>query len=104
VHDKAFYDTRDNHVISMWIILDMKIILRKGDRNMGPLGPNVGSLDIYMLHPSLGLFLLLLVNKFEARAPVMGSTSFSKVDGAYHPLCRGLGCFGRGITGGGRQC
>jgi hypothetical protein len=45
VYHEAFYDTWDNHGISMWIILEMKIVLRKGDRNMGPLGPNVGSLD-----------------------------------------------------------
>jgi hypothetical protein len=36
---------------------------------MRPLGPDVGSLDAYMLHPSLGLFLLFLVIGFEARAP-----------------------------------
>jgi hypothetical protein len=37
-----------------------------------PLGLNVGSLDTHMLHPSLGYFLLLLVDGFEARAPSDG--------------------------------
>jgi hypothetical protein len=36
---------------------------------MGPLGPNVGSLDAYMVYPYLGLFLFLFVARFEARAP-----------------------------------
>jgi hypothetical protein len=49
----------------MWIIVEAKIVLRKSDRNMGPLGPNVGSLDAYMLHSSLGLFLLFLIDVFE---------------------------------------
>jgi hypothetical protein len=80
MHHKAFYDIWDNHGISMWIILETKIVLRKGDRNMGPLGPNVGSLDTYMLHRSLGLFLLFLIAGFEAWAPVMRSTSFSMDD------------------------
>jgi hypothetical protein len=62
----------------MWIIFETKTVLRKGDSNMGPLGPNVGSLDFYMLHPSLGLFLSFLIDGFEARAPVMGNTSFPK--------------------------
>jgi hypothetical protein len=68
VYHKAFYDTRDNHSIPMWIVLETKVLLRKGDRNMGTLGPDVGSLDTYMLHPFLGLFLLFLVVGFEARA------------------------------------
>jgi hypothetical protein len=50
----------------------MKIVVRKGDRNMGPLEPNVGSLDTYMLHPSLGLFILFLIAVFEPRAPSDG--------------------------------
>jgi hypothetical protein len=53
----------------MWIIFKTKVFLRKGGMNMRPLGPDVGSLDAYMLHPSLGLFLLFLVIGFEARAP-----------------------------------
>jgi hypothetical protein len=68
VHHKVFDDTRDNHCIFMWIILKTKIILTKGNRDMGPLGPNVGSLDAYMLYPSLGLVLLFLIAGFEAHA------------------------------------
>jgi hypothetical protein len=56
----------------MWTILETKSILRKGNRDMRPLGLNVGSLDAYMLHPSLGLFLLFLVAGFEARSPSDG--------------------------------
>jgi hypothetical protein len=54
--------------IFMRIVFDTKVILREGNRNIGPLDPNVGSLDTYMLYPSLGLFLLLFVAGFEARA------------------------------------
>jgi hypothetical protein len=67
VYYEAFDDTRDNHGISMWIILEMKIILRKGNMDMRPFGLDVGSLDTHMLHPSLGLFLLFLVARFGAR-------------------------------------
>jgi hypothetical protein len=56
----------------MWIVFQTKVILREGNRNMGPLGPNVGSLDAYMLYPSLGLFVLLFVVGFKARAPSDG--------------------------------
>jgi hypothetical protein len=72
VDHEAFDNTRDNHDISMWIIFEMKIILREGNRDMGPLGPNVGSLNTYILHPSLGLFILFRVARFEARAPSNG--------------------------------
>jgi hypothetical protein len=61
--------TRDNHGIYVQIIFKTKIILREGNRNMGRLDPDVGSLDTYMLHPSLGFFLLFFVARFEARAP-----------------------------------
>jgi hypothetical protein len=55
--------------LCVYIVLETKIILRKGDENMGPLGANVGSSNTYMLHPSLGLFLSFLVVGFKARAP-----------------------------------
>jgi hypothetical protein len=63
---KTFDYTGDNHDISVWIIFKTKIFLREGNRNVGPLGPNVGSLDAYILHPSLGFFLVLFVAGFEA--------------------------------------
>jgi hypothetical protein len=75
------YETFDyighNHGISERIIFKTKIIQREGNRNMGPLGLDVGSLDTYMLHPSLGFFhlLFLLVSKLDP--PVMGRVSFS---------------------------
>jgi hypothetical protein len=53
-----------------------KIIMREDNRNIGPLGPDVGSLDTYMLHPSLCFFLLLFVAGFEARAPSDGESKF----------------------------
>jgi hypothetical protein len=56
----------------MWIVLETKVLLREGQRNMGPLGLYVGSLDTYMLHPSLGLFLLFHIARFYARAPSDG--------------------------------
>jgi hypothetical protein len=72
VYYKAFDDTRDNHNISMWIIFEMKILLRKGDGDMRPFGLDVGFLDTYVLHPYLALFLLLFVARFEARASSYG--------------------------------
>jgi hypothetical protein len=56
----------------MWIVLEMKVLMRKGDRDMGPLGPDVGSLDTYMMHPSLRIFLLFLIDGFKAQAPSDG--------------------------------
>jgi hypothetical protein len=61
----------------MWIIFEMKAILIDGNRNMGPLGPNVGSLDAYKMYPYLGLFLLFFVPGFEGQTRVMRSISFS---------------------------
>jgi hypothetical protein len=68
------YYTGDNHGISMWIIFKTKIILRKGNRNVGPLVTDVGTLDTYMLYPSLGFFLLLFVAGFKTRAPSDGES------------------------------
>jgi hypothetical protein len=56
----------------MWVVFKTKIILRECDWNMGPLGLDVGSLDVHMLHPSLGFFILFLIVGFEARAPSDG--------------------------------
>jgi hypothetical protein len=64
----------------MSVIFETKVILREGNRDMGPFGPNVGSFYTYMLHPSLGFFLLFFVAGFEARALVMGSKSFFNAD------------------------
>jgi hypothetical protein len=72
VYHEAIYDTQDHHVISVWVVLEMKILLGKCDRDMRPLGLDVGSLDTHMLHPFLGFFLLLLVVGFEAQAPSDG--------------------------------
>jgi hypothetical protein len=66
VYYETFYYTRDNHGISVRVIVETKIILREGNRDMGPFGPDVGSLDTYMLHPSLGLFFLLFIAGFKA--------------------------------------
>jgi hypothetical protein len=66
VHHEAFDNTRDNHGISMWIIFETKIILGEGNRDIGPFGPNVVSMDAYMLHHSLSLFLLFLDVGLEA--------------------------------------
>jgi hypothetical protein len=66
--------------VFVWITLEANIFFRRCDRDMRPLGLDVGSLHTHMLHPFSGLFLLLLVAGFEARALVMGSTSFLNVD------------------------
>jgi hypothetical protein len=42
VYHEAFDNTRDNHDISMWIVFKTKIILGEGNRDMGPLGLDVG--------------------------------------------------------------
>jgi hypothetical protein len=74
VHYEAFDNIGDTNDIYMWIIFKTKIILREGNMNVGPLHPNVGSLDAYMLYPSLGFFLLLFVVGFEARASSDGES------------------------------
>jgi hypothetical protein len=61
VYYKTFDYTRDNHGISVWVIFETKIILRESNRDMGSFGPDVGSLDTYMLHPPLGFSLLLFI-------------------------------------------
>jgi hypothetical protein len=74
VNYETFDYIRDNHGISVWVIFETKIILKESNRDMGPFGPNVGSLDTYMLHPSLGFFLLLFVTGFEEGAPSNGES------------------------------
>jgi hypothetical protein len=59
--NKTFDYIGDNHDISVRIIFKTKIIMREGNRNVGPLGPDVGSLDTYMVHPSLGFFFFFLL-------------------------------------------
>jgi hypothetical protein len=74
---------------------------------MGPLGPNVGSLDAYILYPSWA-FLLHFVARFKARAPSDGEHMFlhgwCRSMMACHALRRGLACCGCESTGDGRQC
>jgi hypothetical protein len=75
---------------------------------MGTLGPNVGSLDTYMVYPSLGLFILPFVARFEARAPSDGKHKL--LHGCWrslmacHALRCGVACCGCEITLDGRQC
>jgi hypothetical protein len=66
VDKKSLDNTRYNHGITMWIILELKIFLGEGDRDMRPLLLVVGSLNPYILHSSLGFILLPLVGWFEA--------------------------------------
>jgi hypothetical protein len=61
VDQKSFDDTRYDHCIIVRIILELKVFLREGNRNMRPLGLDEGSLPPNMLYPSLCFFLLLLV-------------------------------------------
>jgi hypothetical protein len=81
--------------INHGIILETKIILIKGNGDMRPLGLNVGSLDAYLLHPSLGFFLLFIVAGFKARAPSDGEHKllecWCQSLMACHPLSRGVG-------------
>jgi predicted nucleic acid-binding Zn ribbon protein len=61
VNQKSLDDTRYNHSIVVRIVFELKILLREGDWDMGPLGPDEGSLHPNMLHSSLCLLLLLLL-------------------------------------------
>jgi hypothetical protein len=67
---------RDDHGISVRVIFETKIILREGNRDMGPFGPDVVSLDTYMLHPSLGLFFCFLLPGSKLEPLMMGRISF----------------------------
>ena len=58
---KSLDDTRYDHSIIVRIIFLLKILLGKGDWDVGPLGPDKGSLHHNMLHSSLRFLLLLLV-------------------------------------------
>jgi hypothetical protein len=66
VYYETFDYTRDNHGFSVRVIFETKIIMKEGNRDMVPFGPDVGSLDTYMLHPSLGLFFLPFIAGFKA--------------------------------------
>jgi hypothetical protein len=66
MNHETLYDTRYDHVIIMWVVLELKVSLGEGDRNMRPFRFNIGPLYSNMLYPSLGFFLLLLVGWFEA--------------------------------------
>jgi hypothetical protein len=72
VNQKSLDDTRYNHSIVVRIVFELKILLREGDWDMGPLGPDEGSLHPNMLHSSL----CLLLAGSALEPPVIGSTSF----------------------------
>jgi hypothetical protein len=56
-----FDHTRDNHSIVVWVILELKVLLREGNWNVRPSWLDEGSLHPDMLYPSLCLLLLFLV-------------------------------------------
>jgi hypothetical protein len=58
------------------VILELKVLLGEGDWDVGPFWLDEGSLHPNMLHPSLGLLLLFLLDGSEHDPPVIGSTSF----------------------------
>jgi hypothetical protein len=62
---KSFDHTRDNHII-VWVILELKILLREGNWNVRPSWLDEGSLYPYMLYSSLRLLLLFLVSRLWA--------------------------------------
>jgi hypothetical protein len=66
VDQKSLNNTRYDHCIIVRIILKLKVFLREGDWNMGPLGLYEGSLHPNMLYPSLCFFLLPLVIWFRS--------------------------------------
>jgi predicted nucleic acid-binding Zn ribbon protein len=61
VDQKSLDDTRYNHSVVVRIVLELKILLGEGDWDVGPLGPDEGSLHPNMLHSSLRFLLLLFV-------------------------------------------
>jgi hypothetical protein len=58
--------TRYNHGIFVWVVFELKVLLRESDWNMRPFGFDIGPLHCNMLYPSLGFLLLLLVGWLEA--------------------------------------
>jgi hypothetical protein len=79
VDHEAFDNTRYHYSMIMWVILGLKIFLRKYDWDLGPFGSDVGPLDPNMLHPSLGFFLLFIVIGLEARSPHDGEDKLSLI-------------------------
>jgi hypothetical protein len=59
---KSLDDTRYDHSIIVRVIFELKVLLGKGDWNVGPLGLDEGSLHPNMLHSYLCFLLLLLVS------------------------------------------
>jgi hypothetical protein len=62
VNQKPYDNTRYDHCIIMGVVLQLKVLLRKGDWNVWPFGFDEGSLYSNMLYPSLCLFFLLFVS------------------------------------------
>src|SRR5688572_28969854 len=64
VDQKSFDNTRDNHSIIVWVILELKVLLGEGNRDVRPSLLDEGSLHPDMLYPSLCFLLLLLIGWF----------------------------------------
>src|SRR5688572_7394136 len=62
VNQKSFDNTRDNHGIVVWVIFELKVLLRECNRNVRAYLVDVGSLQPSMLYSSLCFVRLLLVS------------------------------------------
>jgi hypothetical protein len=65
VNQKPFDNTRYDHSIIMWVVLELKVFLGECDWYMRPLGFDEGSLHSNMLYPCLCFLLLLLIGWFR---------------------------------------
>jgi hypothetical protein len=50
----------------VWVVFELKVLLRESDRKMRPFEFDIGPLHSNMFYPLLGFLLLLLVDWLEA--------------------------------------
>jgi hypothetical protein len=60
---KSLDDTRNDHIIIVRVILELKVLLGEGNWDVRQFRLDEGSLHPDMLYPSLSLLLLLLVGR-----------------------------------------
>jgi hypothetical protein len=60
----------------VWVVFELKVLLRESDWNMRPFGFDIGSLHSNMLHTSLGFLFCFLLAGSKLEPPVIESMSF----------------------------
>jgi hypothetical protein len=76
VDQKSLDDTRYNHSIVVGIVFELKVLLGEGDWDVGPLGPDEGSLHPTCCTLLCASFFCFLLAGSALEPPVIGSTSF----------------------------